>query len=104
MSEYLENEQGPAVRCIVMYSTEDKQEPTVKQPQEASKISDPQEASPALVKPVKIPNFPAASCACIFTKGVRKGKQCRFRVSDETGFCHHHKKSNLFKLFSSAIL
>ena len=104
MLEYLENEQGPAVRCIVMYSTEDEQEPTVKQPQEASKISDPQEASPALVKPVKIPNFPAASCPYIFTKGVRKGKQCRFRVSDETGFCHHHKKSNLFKLFSSAIL
>ena len=39
-----------------------------------------------MVKPAKIPKFAAASCAYILTKGVRKGKQCRFRVSDEIDF------------------
>ena len=80
---------------MVMYSTKDEQEPVVKQSQKESKISDPQEASSALVKPAKILKM-AASSAYIFTKSVRKGKQCKFRVSEETGFCHHHKKLNLF--------
>ena len=84
-SEFVDDEQEPAVKCIVTYSTEDEQEPVVKQPQKPS---------PALVKPAKIPNFAAASCAYIITKGVRKGKQCKFRLSDETGkFCHHHKQT-----------
>ena len=85
-----------------MYSTEDGHEPVVKRPQKASKIpkvvdagteneqettvkqpqkvdEDPQETSPASVKPVKIPNFAAASCTYILTKGERKGKRCRMR-------------------------
>ena len=82
-----------------MYSTEDEQEPTVKQPQKASEyldgeqgpaakcivmystedeqeptVKEPQKASPALVKPAKIPNFSAASCSYILTKSVRKGR------------------------------
>ena len=96
----MNNEQGSTVnyqKCIVIYSTEDEQEPVVKQPQKVSKIStdeDPQETSPALVKPAKIPNFVAASCTYILTKGERKGKQCRLRASDEAGkFCHHHKQT-----------
>ena len=88
----MDDEQGPAVKCMVMYSTEDEQEPTVKQPQKTSKISgdeDPQETSPA-----KIPNFAAASCTHILTKGVKKSKQCRFRASDKAGkFCRHHKQT-----------
>ena len=87
----MDDEQGAAVKCIVMYNTEGKQEPVVKQLQKSSKIpgdEDPQETSSA-----KIPNFAAASCTYILTKGVRKGKQCRFRASDKTGkFCHHHKQ------------
>ena len=86
----------PKTPEFVDIDSDDEQEPTPKQPQRASKVSDPQKASPALVKPAKIPNFAAASCAFILTKGVRKGNQCRFRVSDETGFCHHHKQLNLF--------
>ena len=67
--------------------TEDEQEPTVKQSQKADE--DPQETSPA-----KIPNFATASCTYILTKGVRKGKQCKFGASDEAGkFCHHHKET-----------
>ena len=74
--------------------SDDEQEPTVKQPQKVPKISDPQEASLASFKPAKIPNFAVASCAYVLTEGVRKGKQCRFRVSDEVGkFCDHHKKT-----------
>ena len=38
-SEYLDDEQGPAVKCIVMYSTEDEQGPTVKKPQKEAKTS-----------------------------------------------------------------
>ena len=69
-------EQEPAVKCIVMYSTEGEQEPAVKK----------------LQKGLKIPKFAAASCTCIVTSGVRKGKQCRFKASDEIGkFCYHHK-------------
>ena len=34
-TEYSGDEQGPAVKCIVTYSTEDEQEPTVKQPRKA---------------------------------------------------------------------
>ena len=75
-----------------MYSTEDEQEPVVKNSQKASKIpddKDPEETSPA-----KIPKFVATSCTYILTKGVRKGKQCKFRASDEPGkFCHHHKQT-----------
>ena len=67
--------------------TENEQEPTIKQPQKANE--DPQKASPA-----KIPNFAAAGCTFILTKGVRKGKQCRFRALDKVGkFCHHHKQT-----------
>ena len=33
---YSDNEQGAAVKCIVMYSTEDEQEPAAKQPKKAS--------------------------------------------------------------------
>ena len=85
-----------------MDSIEEEQEPTVKHPQEVSKIpkfvdtdpddENPQETSSASVKPTKIPNFAPATCTYILTKGVRKGKQCRFRASDKAGkFCHHHK-------------
>ena len=92
---YSDDEQEPTVKCIVMYITEGEQEPVVKQPQKALKIpkfvdtgtedeqeptvkqpqkanEDPQETSPASVKPAKIPNFAAASCTYILTKGVRK--------------------------------
>ena len=106
--EYSDDEQEPAVKCIVMYSTEDEQEPSVKKtqkvpktpeysdneqgpaiknPQKVSKIpdnQDPQETSPG-----KVPKFAAASCIYILTKGVRKGKQCRFRTSDEAGKFYH---------------
>ena len=69
---------------------DNEQEPTVKQPQKVPKISDPQEAPPASFKPAKTPNCAAADCAYI----VRKGTQCRFRVSDEADkFCRHHKKT-----------
>ena len=74
-----------------MYSTEDEQEPVVKKLQKADE--DSQETSPALFKPAKILKFASANCAYILTKGVRKGKQCRFRASDEAGFCHHHKQT-----------
>ena len=94
-SEYSDDEQVPAVnyqKCIVMCGTEDEQGPVVKQPQKALKIPDdeiPQETSPVPSKP----KF-AAGCTYILTKGVRKGKQCRFRASDETGkFCYHHKQT-----------
>ena len=73
--------------------SDDDQEPTPKQPQKVSKISDPQEAFLPSVIPAKIPNFTAASCVCFLTKGVRRGKQCRSRASDKTGFCHHHKQT-----------
>ena len=91
-----------------MYNTEDEQEPTVKQPQKASKIprfvdiglgtEDEQEHQKSSdPSPAKIPNFAAASCTYILTKGIRKGEQCRFRTSDETGkFFHHHKQPNPF--------
>ena len=99
-----------------MYSTEDEQEPVVKRPQKASKIpkfvdagteneqettvkqpekadDDPQETSPPSVKTVKIPNFAAASCTYILTKGARKCKQCRMRASDKTcKFCIYRKE------------
>ena len=103
-----EDEQEPALKKlqktskILMFVDTDpgaeyEQGPTIKQPQKALKISgdeDPQETSPALVKPAKIPNFAAASWTYILTKGIRKGKQCRFRASDEAGkFCHHHKQT-----------
>ena len=98
--EYSDDEQRPALnyqRCIVMYSTEDEQEPVIKQPQKASKIpgdESPQETSPVPAKPAKTPKFAAASCTYILTKGARKGKQCRFRASDEIGkFCYHHKQT-----------
>ena len=59
-----------------MYSTQEEQEPAVKK----------------LQKGLKIPKFAAASCTHILTSGVRKGKQCRFKASDETGkFCYRHK-------------
>ena len=70
-SDDSDNEQEPAVKCIVMYSTEDEQE--------LQKIPDP--------SPAKIPRY----CTHILTKGVRKDEQCRFRASNETGKCHHHK-------------
>ena len=94
--EYSDNEQIPAVnyqKCIVMYSTEDEQEPIVKQPQKASKIQTMKALrKPTSLVPVK-PKF-AAGCTYILTKGIRKGKQCRFRASDETGkFCYHHKQT-----------
>ena len=48
-------------------------------------------------QPVKTP--PAAShtsvtsCTYILTSGVRKGKQCKLKASDETGkFCHFQKR------------
>ena len=91
--EYSDNEQVPAVnyqKCIVMYSTEDEQEPIIKQPQKASKIPDNESPQETSLVPVK-PKF-AAGCTYILTKGIRKGKQCRFRASDEIGkFCYHHK-------------
>ena len=74
-----EGEQEPVVKQpqkalkipkFVDTGIEDEQEPTVKQPQKANE--DPQETSPASVKPAKIPNFAAASCTYILTKGVRK--------------------------------
>ena len=35
---------------------------------------------------------PVTFCTYILTSGVRKGKQCKLKVSDETGkFCHLHK-------------
>ena len=90
-------------------STEDEQEPTVKQPQKAPKIpghpgdEDHQETFPGPVhketaKPAKkLPAAsctPATSCTYILTSGVRKGKQCRFKASDERGkFCHYHKQT-----------
>ena len=37
MPEYSDNEQRPAVKCIVKYSTEDEQETVVKQPKKASR-------------------------------------------------------------------
>ena len=104
--EYLDDEEGLAVnyqRCIVMYSTEDEQEPAVKKLQKASKIpgrsgdEDPQETSPGPVhkesaRPAE--KLPAASCTHILISGVRKGKQCRFKASDKTGkFCYHHKQT-----------
>ena len=112
-SEYTDNEQEPAVKCIVMYSSEDEQEPAIKKLQKASKISNylstedeqgptakqPQKSpkilgSPASVKPAKIPKFVTAGCTHILTSGIRKAKQCRFRASDEAGkFCHHHKQT-----------
>ena len=73
-----DNEKEPAVKCIVMYSTEDEQEPVVKKLQKTSQI----------------PMLAAASCTHILTSGVRKGNQCRFRASDETSkFYHHHKQT-----------
>ena len=97
-SEYSDNEQVPAAKYIVMYSTEDEQEPVIKQPQKVSKIpkfvdkgtedeqettiKQPQKADEDLqeTSPAKTPNFAAAGCTYILTKGVRKGKQCRFRA------------------------
>ena len=92
-----------------MYSTEDEQGPAVKKLQKASKIpghpsdEDPQETSSGpvhkeLAEPAKkLPaagRTPATSCTHILTSGVRKGKQCRFKASDETGkFCHHHRQT-----------
>ena len=85
-----------------MYSTEDEQDPNVKQPQKASKIpagsddESPQETSPGepTKKPPATSRTLGASCSHIFTSGVRKDKQCRFKTSDETGkFCHHHKQT-----------
>ena len=93
-------------------SIEDEQGPTVKQPQKASKAlelidtgpddKDLQETSPGSVqkepaKPAKrLPAAnctPAASCTHILASGIRKGKQCRFKASDETGkFCNYHKR------------
>ena len=71
-----DDEKEPAVKCIVMYSTEDEQEPVVKKLQKASKIpkfvdTDPStedEQEPAvkkLHKGSKIPKFAAASCTHI---------------------------------------
>ena len=94
-------------------STEDEQELIVKQPQKAPKIpglidtapgdEDPQETSSGpvhkeLAKPVKKLSAasctPATSCTYILTSGVRKGKQCRFKVLDGASkFCHHHKQT-----------
>ena len=37
MPEYSDDEQGPAVKYIVMYSTEDEQETVIKQPKKASR-------------------------------------------------------------------
>ena len=89
-----------------MYSTEDEQEPAVKKLQKASKIpkfvdtgsSAEDEQEPAikkLQKASKIPKFAAAGCTHILTSGIRKGKQCGFKASDETGkVCHHHKQTD----------
>ena len=69
------------------------------QPKKTSKTPElvdtgPDEEDPQETSPAKIPKFAAASCTYILTKGVRKGKQCRFRASDEAGkFCHHHKQT-----------
>ena len=39
---------------------------------------------------------PVTSCTYILTSDVRKGEQCRLRVSDETGkFCNYLKKTNM---------
>ena len=103
-SEFLDtgsdNEQGPAVnyhRCVVMYSTEDEEEPAVKKLQKASKIHDegPQETSPGEAhkessKAAKM--LSAASCTLILTSGV--GKQYIFKASDKTGkFYLHYKQT-----------
>ena len=62
----------------MMYSTEEEQEPAVRK----------------FEKGLKIPKFAAASCTYILTSGIRKGKQCRFKASDETSkFCYHHKQN-----------
>ena len=94
-----EDEQEPAVKKlqkeskISKYSsTKDKQGPTVKNPQKTSKVPDDEDSQETL--PAKIPKFADASYAYILTKGVRKGKQSRFRASEETDkFCHHHKQT-----------
>ena len=124
---YSGDEQGPTVKCIMMHSTEDGQEPsvkklqktskilkfvdtgpgaedeqgpTVKKPQKASKIpggsDDESSQKTPLWEPTKKPpaigRTPAVSSTHILTSGVRKGKQCRVRASDETGkFCIYHK-------------
>ena len=65
-SDDSDDEQGPAVKCIVMYSTENEQEPVVKQPQKIPKTpefvdtdsddsGDKQERQPK--KASKIPKF-----------------------------------------------
>ena len=101
--EYSFGEQGPAVnyqRCIVMYSTEDEQEPAIKKPQKASKIpggsddESPQETplGESTKKPPATSCNPVASCIHILTSGVRKGEQCRVRASNEMGkFCIYYK-------------
>ena len=39
---------------------------------------------------------PVAFCTNILTSGVRKGKQCRLKASDETGkFCNYHKRQRI---------
>ena len=59
------------------------------EPQKASKRPKLVDKGPGDKDPAaKIPRY----CTHILTKGIRKGKQCGFRTSDETGKCHHHKK------------
>ena len=97
-SGYPDDEEGPTVKCIVMYSTEDEQEPAIKKLQKASKIpkfvdmspddEDPQETFPG--KPTK--KLPVTSCTHIMTYSIRRGKQCRLMASDKTGkFCNYQK-------------
>ena len=62
----------------------------------------PQKRSPGPVhrapaKPVKnlsaASRTPVTSWTYILTSGIRKGKQCKLKVSDETGkFCNRHKR------------
>ena len=61
------DEQEPAVKCVVMYKTENEQEP-----QKASKIQklvDTDSDDEQVPSPAKIPRC----CTHIFTKGVKKG-------------------------------
>ena len=81
--------------------SDDEQEPIAEQLQKASKNpefvgtgsgDEQQPAVKKLQKGLKIPKFAAAGCTHILISGVRKGKQCRSKASDETSkFCYHHK-------------
>ena len=51
------------------------------------------EPAQSVKTPSTASHTPVTSCTYILSSGLKKGKQCKLKASDETGkFCHLHKR------------